>query len=105
MPDPLSDEQITAALDGLPEWTRRRDALVREVEVARGDDAVLEENVRHVADAFDHHPEVTATDSALRLSLTTHAAGGITARDIEVAAAIDQVISGSAPEERSPEPD
>ena len=41
------------------------------------------------AEAVDHHPEFTSVWNRVDFRLTTHDAGGVTARDIELARAID----------------
>lgn len=50
--------------------------------------------VRRVADLAekrDHHPDLDIRYTRVTVSLSTHAAGGITTRDIDLAAAIDSV--------------
>lgn len=41
------------------------------------------------AEAVDHHPEFTSVWNRVDFRLTSHDAGGVTARDIAMAAAID----------------
>ena len=45
-----------------------------------------------VADAQDHHPEVTFTYNTLALSWNTHSAGGISNNDWACAAKVEQLI-------------
>ena len=47
------------------------------------------------AEAVDHHPEFTSVWNRVDFRLTSHDAGGVTARDVELAAAID-VMAGQA---------
>ena len=42
-----------------------------------------------LAKTHDHHPEVTVSYGGLRVSITTHDAGAITAADVRLAAAIE----------------
>jgi 4a-hydroxytetrahydrobiopterin dehydratase len=44
------------------------------------------------AEAVDHHPEFTSVWNRVDFRLTTHDAGGVTARDIELARAIDGLV-------------
>ena len=43
------------------------------------------------AEKVDHHPEFTSVWNRVDLRLTSHDAGGVTQRDLELAAAIDQL--------------
>jgi 4a-hydroxytetrahydrobiopterin dehydratase len=92
--DPLTDEELAAALAGLPEWTRDGVFIRRSVKVDGFSAAA--ELVRAVADAAnaaDHHPDVHITGYRnVAFELTTHAAKAITRRDIELATEIDRLI-------------
>jgi 4a-hydroxytetrahydrobiopterin dehydratase len=90
MTELLSDEQITARLEGL-EWTRREEEIVREWTFE--DFALAIAFVIRVADAAqqaNHHPDILIHGwNKVRLSLSTHSAGGLTAVDFEMAATFD----------------
>jgi 4a-hydroxytetrahydrobiopterin dehydratase len=92
----LDETEIDDALASLPGWRRVDNTIAREVPVE--DDAVdnLEAAVAEVADELDHHPDVQRSSGAVRFTLWTHSADGVTAKDIELAARIDQVLSGTA---------
>jgi 4a-hydroxytetrahydrobiopterin dehydratase len=47
-----------------------------------------------VAEKMDHHPEWTNVYKTVTVVLTSHDAGGVTRRDIELAEAMDR-IAGS----------
>ena len=60
------------------------------------------QQVAEVAHALDHHPEIHNTYNRLRLTLSTHDAGGLTERDAQVvnivlANAAFENANGSAP--------
>lgn len=95
MPALLGDEDITAALEALPGWDRDDQALVRRVPLADDQHDAVEQQVARVADELDHHPEISRDFGALTFRLWTHSAGGVTAKDVELAGRIDQVLSGS----------
>lgn len=95
MPALLDDDQIRTALEALPGWDRDDQALVKRVPVADEQHDAVEQQVAAVADGLDHHPEVSRDFGALTFRLWTHSAGGITAKDVELAGALDQVLSGS----------
>lgn len=91
--DRLSDEAIEQALGALQGWRRDGDQIVREFEfrdfveafgfVARA--AVLQEKA-------DHHAEVWGVYNKVRLTLSTHDAGGITQKDVDLATEIDALL-------------
>ncbi len=95
--DPLTDEELAAALASLPEWSLDGVVIRRSVKVAGFDAAA--ELVRAVADAAnaaDHHPDIHITRYRhVAFELTTHAARAITGRDIELAAAIDRLVDAT----------
>ena len=96
MPKLLTDEAIATALQALPGWERSGDRLVRTVEVRADSQDTLERSIAEVADALDHHPGLRREGDAVHLELWTHSAGGVTDKDVELAARIDQVLSGSS---------
>lgn len=96
MPELLADEAITTALQSLPGWERAGDRLVREVKVPSDSQDSLERSIAEVADAMDHHPDLRRDGDTVHLELWTHSAGGVTSKDVELAARIDQVLSGSS---------
>ena len=98
MPALLDDDEIRTALDSLPGWERDDQALVKRVPLADDQHEAVESQIGSVADRLDHHPEISRDFGALTFRLWTHSAGGITAKDVELAGAIDQVLSGSTQE-------
>jgi 4a-hydroxytetrahydrobiopterin dehydratase len=92
--DPLTDEELAAALAGLPEWTRDGAFIRRSVKVAGFSAAAdLVRAVADVANLLDHHPDIHITGYRnVAFELTTHAAGAITRRDVELATQIDRLI-------------
>jgi 4a-hydroxytetrahydrobiopterin dehydratase len=93
--DPLTDDEISAALDGLDGWTREADAIRRTVVCADFRAAVaLIDAVADAAEAADHHPDIELRRyKRVTFTLTTHAAKAITARDIGLATEIDRLAS------------
>jgi hypothetical protein len=43
-----------------------------------------------IAEAADHHPDLTVTYRRVAVALSTHSSGGITARDFELARTFDE---------------
>ncbi len=87
--DPLDASSVATALAGL-RWQRHGDTIVKEVDC--GDFAgslAFVNRVGELAEARNHHPDITISWSKVTLALTTHSAGGLTAADMELARAID----------------
>ncbi|MDE8346370.1 MAG: 4a-hydroxytetrahydrobiopterin dehydratase [Acidocella sp.] len=49
--------------------------------------------VAELAEAMDHHPEWSNVYNKVRIALTTHDAGGVTDRDMRLAAAVSALIA------------
>jgi len=91
----LTDEQITERLAGdLAAWERAGGALVRDVELANFAAVIALVNVvAAVAEAQGHHPDILVHGwKHLRLTLSTHSVGGLTAADLALAGLLDPVI-------------
>jgi 4a-hydroxytetrahydrobiopterin dehydratase len=86
----LDDEQIDARLGELEGWQRDGDAIVKEFKL---DDFVgsvkFVDGVVGPAEDMGHHPDLSISWDTVRVSITTHAAGGLTANDFELAKRID----------------
>lgn len=88
----LSDEEIENSLLDLDEWEAENDNLKKHFEFENFADALLFVNkVGAVAEARDHHPDVLFGWGYAEFFITTHDAGGITARDFELARAIEAI--------------
>jgi len=48
--------------------------------------------VAFIAEAADHHPDIDIRWRKVALALTTHDAGGLTAKDFDLAAQIDEIL-------------
>ena len=93
--EPLSDTERADALDGLPEWDydEARDAITRSIVFADFVEAFgFMTQVALIAEKADHHPEWTNVYNRVAVLLTTHDAGGLSGRDIEMAEAIDAIV-------------
>lgn len=74
-------------------WTERDGALHREIRTKDFLSAFrLAEALVGPAERMNHHPDIAFGWGYLRITLTTHDAGGVTARDHELARAIDQAL-------------
>ena len=95
---PLTEAEIEQALETLPLWEAREDRL-RKVFVLPSFRASISfvNLVAELAEAADHHPNITIAYKNVTLVLTTWAAGGkITARDVQLAAQIEALSDREA---------
>lgn len=92
MPIPrLTDDARDAALASLPGWALRGDgaAIERRFTFADFSEAfAFMTRVALLAEKADHHPEWSNVYNRVEITLTTHDAGGLSARDVEMATAI-----------------
>ena len=94
MADLLGDDEVSERLSGLDGWTREGDAITKTFSNAdfvgsvKFVDAVVEP-----AEEMGHHPDLEISWDKVKVSITNHAAGGLTAADFELAGRID-ALSG-----------
>lgn len=89
---PLTDLEIDERLATIdPGWRREGAEIARDLERENFMAAVALVNaIAAEAERADHHPDILIHSyKRLRITLTTHAAGGLTDRDFALAAAID----------------
>jgi 4a-hydroxytetrahydrobiopterin dehydratase len=93
--EPLTDAELAEALASLPDWERDSTTIRRTVELAGFRAAIALVNaVADAAEEANHHPDISIHRyRRVTFTLTTHAAGAITRRDIELAARIDELAS------------
>ena len=94
----LVSSEVDAALVRLSAWSVDvgRNALHRHIELE--DFAAtfgLMTRIAILAEKADHHPEWSNVYNRLDIWLTTHDVGGISGRDIALAAAIDMCLASS----------
>jgi 4a-hydroxytetrahydrobiopterin dehydratase len=96
MPRLLDDDQITAALGGLPGRERDGDALVRIAELPSFPAAIaVVDRVAAIAEERDHHPDIDIRWRTLTFRCSTHSAGGITDLNMVLAASISQEVDAA----------
>jgi 4a-hydroxytetrahydrobiopterin dehydratase len=75
------------------DWIASAGALERTVELTSFRQAIaLVNRVADLAEAENHHPDIAISYRTVTFRWTTHSAGGITARDEELAAKTDELI-------------
>jgi len=89
----LFDDEIRLVLKDLPDWRYFANALHREFRFLGFEAAIA--FVNRVADqaiSQGHHPDIELHYNRVILSLTTHDDGGVSAKDVSLARAIDKVV-------------
>jgi 4a-hydroxytetrahydrobiopterin dehydratase len=96
MPIPqLTDTERGAALAELPDWVLRGDGLAiqRRFTFADFSEAfAFMTRVALLAEKADHHPEWANVWNRVEVTLTTHDAGGLSRRDVDMARGIDRLV-------------
>ncbi len=91
----LTEPEIAARLAALPGWTREGDVVRRAFTFPAFADGIrFVDRVAVLADAADHHPDIDVRWTTVTMALSTHSAGGLTAKDFELAARIDAAVAG-----------
>ena len=96
MVDKLDDATRAALATTLPHWTRQagRDAIVRELTFRDFSEAWgFMARVALLAEQQDHHPEWSNVYNRVTITLTTHDADGLSARDVKLAKSIDALVA------------
>lgn len=90
----LDDAARAVALNGLPQWSYdtevqgiRRNLRFSDFAEAFG----FMTRVAILAEKADHHPEWFNVYNRVEILLTTHDAGGLSQRDLDLASAIDAI--------------
>ncbi len=91
----LDEHERADALDRLGEWDYddARDAISRRFMFADFSESfAFMARVAMLAEKHDHHPEWSNVWNRVDIVLTTHDAGGLSHRDVELAQAIDALV-------------
>ncbi|MCX7624841.1 MAG: 4a-hydroxytetrahydrobiopterin dehydratase [Candidatus Sumerlaeaceae bacterium] len=91
----LTDEKISACLEKVSCWRRQGETIIRDVTCRSFRDALsLVNEIGQQAEQADHHPDILLHSwNKVRVILSTHSAGGLTAKDFELACSIEPVIA------------
>ncbi|MFM9853789.1 MAG: 4a-hydroxytetrahydrobiopterin dehydratase [Sphingomonadaceae bacterium] len=95
MIEQLTEAERAYALDQLCDWDfdEARDAFTRQFVFADFSAAfAFMTRVALLAEVQDHHPEWSNVWNRVDILLTTHDAGGLSARDVKMASAIDALL-------------
>lgn len=88
----LSDGEIQQALSQLPGWKRNGKVIERTYQFGNFIKAMEFVNqIAEAAEAVNHHPDIFISYNKVTLSLVSHDSGGVTQRDIKMAARINEL--------------
>ena len=86
----LTEQDIVGRLKGAAGWVREGDAIRKTFTFGKFADGIrFVDRVAIAADAMDHHPDIDIRYTTITLTLSTHSAGGLTAKDFDLAAKVD----------------
>jgi 4a-hydroxytetrahydrobiopterin dehydratase len=87
----LPEVEISQRLAAIPRWMEENSEIVRTFEFRDFVAALAFVNkVGDLAESKGHHPDIDIRWNKVKLALTTHDAGGLTSKDFDLAAEIDQ---------------
>jgi pterin-4a-carbinolamine dehydratase len=94
----LAEQEVRRRLAALPGWEYRDAALRRTYQTDGWRGSMLVTNaIAFICEAADHHADLAVSWPSVGVALSTHSAGGITAKDFEVAALIEAQVTWKPP--------
>ena len=94
--DLLPDNEIESRIAELEGWSREGDAITK---TFKNDDFVgsvrFVDSLVEPAEDMGHHPDFSVSWDEVKVSITNHAAGGLTDADFELATRIDGLAKSS----------
>ena len=89
---PLDESEIEARLAEHPGWERSGSAIRKEFKRSDFVGSVnFVQSLVEPAEAMNHHPDLEISWDKVKVSLSTHSEGGLTAADFELAAKLESL--------------
>ena len=89
----LPVSEINKRLQSLSEWSLEDDQITRSFSFGSFMDAItFVEKVAHIAEDHDHHPDIDIRYSTVKISVSSHDAGGITERDFRLVNSVSKTF-------------
>lgn len=94
----LQQEEIAPLLTAHPEWTGGAEHLSRVFTAADFPAAIaVVDKVAVIAEEVNHHPDIDIRWNTVTLALSSHDEGGLTDRDFQLAARIQELDQPTQP--------
>jgi 4a-hydroxytetrahydrobiopterin dehydratase len=91
-PVPLTEDEITAELQGIPGWRREGDEITRTYTIRYHGGVAMIVHVADIERLISHHADIDLRWGRIRFAITTHDAGHqLTAADFDLARRIDAI--------------
>jgi 4a-hydroxytetrahydrobiopterin dehydratase len=92
MPTKHTPDQVAAALSSLDGWAAGDDVISKTFNFSDHITAMgFVVRVAMAAEVMDHHPDLRIVYNRVEINLSSHDAGGVTDRDIKLAARINEL--------------
>jgi Pterin-4a-carbinolamine dehydratase len=89
---PIQQSEAQKRLPEIPGWDLRQSAIMREFTFKNFVEAMLFVNkIADIANAEDHHPDISISYNRVKVELSTHKIGGLSMNDFIVAAKINLI--------------
>ncbi len=86
----LSDTEVEAFIESHPDWSRKGDEITRTFTFDDFNQSMgFVTRVALSAEKAEHHPDIDIRWNKVTLTLSTHSAGGITSKDLDLAGLAD----------------
>lgn len=86
----LKLDEVADALHHLPQWQYENATLTKEWTFDNfGEAMAFINSVAEMAESANHHPDIVVNYNKVRLTLSTHDAGGVTEKDVDFAKKIE----------------
>jgi 4a-hydroxytetrahydrobiopterin dehydratase len=92
----LTSAEVTSKLSQFPEWQLADGKTIERSFTLKNFASALAfvNKVGELAEAADHHPDILIHGwNKVKISLSTHSAGGLTAKDFNLAGQVDESFS------------
>ena len=90
MAEKWTSVEITRGLDELKGWRLEGGTIIKQYAFESFPAAIgFVNRVADLAEAADHHPDITINYRKVTMALSTHSAGGLTAKDFKLAGEMD----------------
>lgn len=92
----LNDAEIRNQLNRHPGWSHSENAIHKKFTFESFMAGIAFVNqIAEAAEKAQHHPDITINYNVISISLSTHSAGGVTAKDFDLAGQIDAIAKAA----------